>query len=102
MSLKGPLVGITGASMFLEPPRLNGVSGTAMERSVLPAVLSTLACHDTTLSWLFFLLGPPSLCLGGPGSPLQTFMIKNPGWVLSEDSRSHPDGPPAQGLGHDS
>lgn len=66
--LESPLVRITGASMVLDPlavplspytpsppPPLNSASRTALECSVPPAALSALACHDTRLSWLFFL-----------------------------------------------
>lgn len=46
--------------LFSTPPPLNASAFSAMERSGLPPVLSSLASCDTTLSWfLFFLLGVP-------------------------------------------
>lgn len=77
-----------------------------MERSVLAAVLSTLACPDTTLSWLFsFLLGFLLSALAALAHPTDLSGSKTQvGWVLSWDSLSHPEEPPEepQGLGHDS
>lgn len=54
----GPYV--PGSSYSVSSP-LNISAISAMEHSVLPAVLCTLLSYDATLSWLyFFLLGVPS------------------------------------------
>ena len=77
-----------------------------MECSVLAAVLSTLACPDTTLSWLFsFLLGFLLSALAALAHPTDLSGSKTQvGWVLSWDSLSHPEEPleEPQGLGRDS